>query len=487
MNNLINFSKKNKKQESVIDTGFSQALKTFHEAANRVPAYKDFLQKHAIRPERIKTLSDFKTLPIVTKENYLKAYPLKQLLWDGNFKDAHIISMSSGSSGQPFFWPRGDNSLLDCIGFHQSIFDNLEIRKDKEVLVIIAFAMGTWIAGTYTLAAIEHLTKKGYNLTAMTPGIDKHSAVRILEKMGPEFDQVILFGYPPFTKDIVDAAIEEKVKLKQLNLKIITAGENISEKWRNYMLKKIGASDPLRTVLNIYGTADAGLLGCETPLSIYTRRIAEDKQKVFNSLFPDANVLPTFVAYNPHKRFFEEIDGDIVFTCNNSLPLIRYQILDQGKLFTADELFAALDMQPTQLPSELRKYTQDHHVALYGRHDVATTFYALDIFPENIKRGLEQPSLQKYVTGKFIIETIYHDETQEQSLHLTIETKSNVSVTPELTQKVLKYVIAGLKEHNIEYNALYHELGKKANPTLHFIESGSPDFDLRVKHRWVRN
>ena len=41
----------------------------FHEAAKRVPAYKDFLKKHKVNPSKIKTLHDFKQVPIIDKKN----------------------------------------------------------------------------------------------------------------------------------------------------------------------------------------------------------------------------------------------------------------------------------------------------------------------------------------------------------------------------------------------------------------------------------
>ena len=91
--------------------GEQRALALFHAAAEHVPAYKDFLKKNQIRPEKIKTIEDFKKLPLLDKENYLRAYPLEKLCWYGQLSAAQMISVSSGSSGKPFFWPRGQ--ILD--------------------------------------------------------------------------------------------------------------------------------------------------------------------------------------------------------------------------------------------------------------------------------------------------------------------------------------------------------------------------------------
>jgi phenylacetate-CoA ligase len=48
--------------------GEKKALVTFHQAAQRVPAYKDFLKKHNVNPEKVVTIEDFKQfVPVMTK------------------------------------------------------------------------------------------------------------------------------------------------------------------------------------------------------------------------------------------------------------------------------------------------------------------------------------------------------------------------------------------------------------------------------------
>src|SRR5687768_17248694 len=54
--------------------GIERALQLFHAASERVPAYKDFLKKNHINPSLIQTAEDFKQVPTVNKNNYLKIY-----------------------------------------------------------------------------------------------------------------------------------------------------------------------------------------------------------------------------------------------------------------------------------------------------------------------------------------------------------------------------------------------------------------------------
>ena len=76
-------------------------LDLFRRTASSVPAYRDFLATHGVTPD-----TDFHALPMVTKENYHRRYPLPALCRDGRLADCDMIAVSSGSSGQPTIWPR---------------------------------------------------------------------------------------------------------------------------------------------------------------------------------------------------------------------------------------------------------------------------------------------------------------------------------------------------------------------------------------------
>lgn len=68
---------------------------------------------------------------------------------------------------------------------------------------------------------------------------------------------------------MIDNALASNIDTASMNLKFILAGEVFSEEWRSMIMRRcsISSSD----IVAIYGTADAGILGCETPLSIELR------------------------------------------------------------------------------------------------------------------------------------------------------------------------------------------------------------------------
>ena len=84
----------------------AMALTLFRDVAAHVPAYRAFLAEHAIDPNSIQSISDFVRLPLITKANYLRRYPLPDLCRDGRLERCDMVAVSSGSTGEPTFWPR---------------------------------------------------------------------------------------------------------------------------------------------------------------------------------------------------------------------------------------------------------------------------------------------------------------------------------------------------------------------------------------------
>ncbi len=59
--------------------------------------------------------------------------------------------------------------------------------------------------------------------------------IRVVEELGPWFDQVVLAGYPPFVKNVIDAGLAAGVDWPAYRIKLILAGEVFSEEWRDLM------------------------------------------------------------------------------------------------------------------------------------------------------------------------------------------------------------------------------------------------------------
>ncbi|MBI2591305.1 MAG: phenylacetate--CoA ligase family protein, partial [Candidatus Brennerbacteria bacterium] len=275
-----------------------RALKLFHEAAKRVPAYKDFLKKQNINHENIHTFNDFQNIPPVSKKNYLTQYPQKLLNWGGSISKPLVFTSTSGSTGESFYFPRQEE-----LDWQYSILIEKFLNYGTgqgPALVIICFGMGIWIGGLITYKAFEIASRRGqYPVSIITPGINKKEIFRVLKRLAPQYNQIILVGYPPFLKDIIDEAAAEKINMKKLNIRLLFAAEPFTEKFRNYIAKTAGIKNHCLDTLNIYGTADIGAMAWETPASILIRRVATNRKKLFNELFSSASKTPTLAQYNP--------------------------------------------------------------------------------------------------------------------------------------------------------------------------------------------
>ena len=92
----------------------------------------------------------------------------------------------------------------------------------------------------------------------IAPGIDVATILENIADLGPCYEQIVLVGYPPFLKDVLDQAPSP---VTSKDLRILMAGREHLEAWRDYILKRIGKEGKADHACLIYGTADAGIMG----------------------------------------------------------------------------------------------------------------------------------------------------------------------------------------------------------------------------------
>jgi phenylacetate-CoA ligase len=476
-------------EEEWIKRGERRALALFRAAAEHVPAYKDFLRKKRITPEEVRTTEKFRQLPQTNKENYLRAYPLEQLCWHGVIADTRIISFSSGSTGQPFFWPRGPILETETALEHELFLTSFFKIDRAKTIFVNCFSMGMYVAGTITLNSILQLSQKGYPLTIITPGIDIGDAIRAIPRLQEKYDQIILAGYPPFIKDILDEGLKAGVDWSTKPIKFLLAGEGYSETWRKHVAKLVGdSSDPLHDFINLYGSADAAVLAHETPTSITVRsRLAQDaesRKRLFRS-----DRLPTLLQYHPEHKFIEEINNGIIFTATGGIPLVRYNIGDSGGVLSREEIqqqVPALEEYFTELARH-RQLWNLPFVYVFGKGDQTVMLYGLNIYPDHIKTAVDSIKVKEFLTGRFSM-VIKNRENMDQYLLITLELAQGTSPTKELESLVQQEVVAVLREINREYSKLHSAIGNKAVPEIELVKTGEGElFSRQGKQKWVDN
>ena len=465
-----------------------QALALFTSVVATVPAYQAFLAEHGIDPAAVRTIDDFRALPLLTKDNYLRRHPLAQLCRGGQLTGCDMIAVSSGSTGEPTFWPRSvADEFTVATRFEQVFHDSFEADR-RTTLAVVCFALGSWVGGMYTASCCRHLAAKEYPITVITPGSDIDEILRVVTALGPQFEQVVLLGYPPFLKGVIDMGLARGVPWPDYRVKLVLAGEVFSEEWRTLMGQRAGGTDPYFDSASLYGTADAGVLATETPLSICIRRYLAQHPEAARKLFGQSR-LPTLAQYDPRTRLFETHGATLLFSGDNGIPLIRYHIADTGGLTPFDDMLTFLTdhgFDPiTEFGGRARECIRElPFVHVFGRSQFAVSYYGANIYPENVMVGLEQPPVAAWVTGKFVMES-REDADRDRYLGIAVELAPGVAGSDQIRDVVAQSIAAQLRRLNSEF--AHYTPPQRQLPYVTLHRNRDPEyFPPGVKHRYTR-
>ncbi|MBD1808958.1 phenylacetate--CoA ligase family protein [Microcoleus sp. FACHB-SPT15] len=466
----------------------ASALALFHSVATTVPAYQAFLREQGIEPTSIQTLEDFQKLPLVSKENYHRRHPLADLCRNGELESCDMIAVSSGSTGKPTFWPRFLADELQIATRFEQIFHDGFQADTRRTLAVICFTLGTWVGGMYTANCCRYLASKGYPISVITPGNNQEEIFRVVQELGSMYEQVVLLGYPPFLKTVIDTGIARGVEWQQYQIKMVFAGEVFSEEWRSLVGDRVGSTNPCYDSASLYGTADAGVLGNETPLSICIRRFLANNPDAARTLFGESR-LPTLVQYDPLSRFFEVHEGTLLFSGDNGIPLVRYHISDNGGLIPYEVMLKFLAEWGFDPLGELQKQGgRGIHslpfVYVFGRSNFTVSYFGANIYPENVAVGLEQSEIQEWVTGKFVLQ-VKEDADKNRFLSIVVELAPLVESSEEKQKAIASSILSQLLRLNSEFANYVPPPYQMPQVTLAPI-GDSEYFPIGVKHRYTR-
>jgi phenylacetate-CoA ligase len=262
-----------------------------------------------------------------------------------------------------------------------------------------------------------------------------------------------------------------------------------TEEWRTLMAERAGMTRPLLDSASLYGTADAGVLGNETPVSVAIRRFLAGRPDDARAVFGEAR-LPTLVQFDPCSRYFEEHEGTLLFTGDNGVPLVRYHISDRGGVVPFDAMIGrmrALGCDPIRLAGDAgaRAIRDLPFVYVFGRSHFAISYFGANVFPEMVSVGLEQPELVACVTGKFVMEVV-SDADQNLALTIAVELAPSVAADAALEDAIAGSILAQLLRLDPEFAAYVPKERQRPRVTLH--PAGDPAyFPVGVKHRYSRS
>lgn len=466
-------------------------LQGFKVLSKSLPAYQKFLKEHKINPSIIKTLQDFKKLPLTSKENYIFKYDIKERIIDQRFNDIFSIERSSGYSGQPVYWPRlpeEDESARRHFEF--GLVYHVDLGKYK-TLFINCFAFGTWPSGEKVSRLIREIgKKKKYTLAVVNPGPNIPETLEILQNLGSYYQHIIIAGYPPFLKNLIEEGVNQKIDYSKYKISLVAGGEDNTEEWRDHLasILNIEIEKPdIPKIYSNYGIVDVGLgTALEFPITVIIRRLAYRDKTLCKTLFGYEHV-PMLFQYNPLLHYMEKVNDELVVTCYNSTPVIRYQIKDRGGVIPYQIMIQKLKAYGIDILDILASKGFDRKkivclpfLYVYGRSDGTLIFRGANIYVENFQTALAHPRLIDYHTGKFEVEKIQNLQG-EPDLRIKIELKPHISPDEKLKEMFRETIIKSLKQQNSEFRDALSHINYQVGEII--LERPKPH--KGIKHRYI--
>ncbi|MGZ4910162.1 MAG: hypothetical protein ACXV5H_00945 [Halobacteriota archaeon] len=204
------------------------ALSSFHETAEKVPAYRDFLFKHGLEDHRqVKTIVDFKEMvPVMDKKSYVEQYPLDQRSIQ-EMQNTVVFTTSGGTAAAPTLINHSKDEIYSSnyakLWLHYLIGDYLS----KKILCINSFAQGAWSGGTLTTFIYEGLAKDPkLNLSIVTPGLNAELVITLIDTLGKFYDIILLAGYPSFLRFIYYEGVKRELDWDAYKVVLMCSGES---------------------------------------------------------------------------------------------------------------------------------------------------------------------------------------------------------------------------------------------------------------------
>ena len=454
-----------------------KAVATFRHATIHTPAYQHFLNHHKINPRSIITIDDFnRFVPHTDKENYIKKFSYEDRCQEGHLPRRGNVDESGGTSGIATNWIHDfseENALLKAVDFEFNyIFDG----KNKNYFVISAWSSGPWATGVKFCELMEHVA------LVKNTSTDAKDIINTLKMFGPKRNYLI-GAYPPFIKNLLEEN-KDSIPWKKYNIDLVTGGEGVTLDWVHYVRNLI---KPGAKIISSYGASDVDIgVGFETPLAFYIRELFSKNEAMRHAIFGRDDI-PMIFQYNPTVHYIQEIVGaegkhEFVITLldrHAALAKIKYNLHDEGRKFTYDELMKILNIYEKGSTERFLKNNQGEilhlpFLCIFGRSDGTLSFDGANVFPHQIERGIMRNKELSGKTNRFKIEKKY-DKKHNVEFHVHVELKKTHKPHEKLKQKYHKVILDELLDSNPDYKESY-TYNKTLTPKINLYNFDHPLF-----------
>ena len=327
-----------------------QRLRDCVARVQRVPFYKEAFKRNQVDPNRISSLDDLRRLPLTTKEDFRRDYPLGLLA----VPREKIVRFhgSSGTTGKPTFVAYTRTDLDTWAGLCARFLVSGGVRPEHTVQ--IAFGYGLFTGGFGLHYGVE---KVGAAVIPAASG-NTQRQIMLMQDLGSQ----VLVCTPSYALTIADVARSQGIDPRSLPLQFAHFG---GEMWTPDMRAQIEDELGLKA-FNNYGLSEVIGPGVSGECAAQDGLHVQEDHFIVECLDPD--------TLEPVK---DGEYGELVITAltKEAMPIIRYRTRD----------IAAIDRCPCSCGRTTVRMSW-----VVGRTDDMLIIRGVNVFPSQIEEALLQ-------------------------------------------------------------------------------------------------
>ncbi|MCB1376932.1 MAG: hypothetical protein KDK89_00970 [Alphaproteobacteria bacterium] len=399
-----------------------KAERIANRALGHIKAYRSFVSSQGIGPD-----VPFEHLPLQDKESYLRQYPFADLLGD-DFADTFTIFSSAGSAARSFYWPQLKTGYADAAANLRLLLETTYAIDRHSTLAVVGLALGSWIGGdilSWLLKDVAIATP--YPFAVFSPGNKHEEIVSILRAAAGLVDRILLVCCPSAIGHLVLLAEQLGEPLPLEKMRYLVIGEPFPEALRLDLARRSGVAAGDVLMMSVYGSADTGVMGFESPATILLRQLCYRDAEIAASLGIEG-VIPHFFHHADPGTYLEEVAGELCITRWQGIPLVRYNLHDQVQLFDWPGLVRQLSAQAERQPSlaSVMPMLTAHSgllpssgiIAIAGRADFCLNLCGTKLSEAMLDEAMRSEDLADTLTGVYLASVVTEDGRQRLSIRL---------------------------------------------------------------------
>jgi phenylacetate-CoA ligase len=439
------------------------ADRTARRALAQVKAYRQFVARCGVNPQ-----APLESLPLQDKEGYLRQYPFADLLGE-DFAETFTIFSSAGSGGHAFYWPQLKRSYADSPGRLRLLLETMFAIHRHRTLAIVGLALGSWIGGDVLSWSLKDVAVAApYPFAVFSPGNKHDEIIAMVDAAAAMVDQVLLICCPSAIGHLILRSEEVGQPLPLARMRYFVIGEPFPEALRIDLERRSGCAEGETLMVSVYGSADTGVLGFESPASILLRKLCHADPILASSLGIEG-LIPHFFHQADPETFLEAIDGELCITKWQGIPLIRYNLHDRAHLYDWPSLirhlvaFADRSEGIAQALPLLNQFSAllpaQGLIAVAGRSDNCLILCGTKVTEAMLDDAVRSVELPDMLTG--VYEASVVTEQGRQRIYIRLETHKRNNTGPDAVALIYPRLVRAIGRAQPEFlddwTSIYHK------------------------------